>query len=133
MVTLGLDTNIFIYHLYNHEIFGKEATNVFRQLETKTHNAITSIITLTELLAFKTPESEVKRLHQIFNEIPSLKIFDVDEEISLEAARIRRHYDFRLPDSIQLATSLVNKTDVFITNDKSLQKFRELEVKLLRS
>ena len=53
---------------------------------------------------------------------------NVDRTITVEAARIRREYGFRLPDSIQLATALFGKANALITNDERLKKFKELKV-----
>lgn len=40
--------------------------------------------------------------------------------------------DFRLPDSIQLATAKLNKAKAFITNDERLKSFKELKVVLIK-
>ena len=68
---------------------------------------------------------------QLFLETPNLKIKNLDSEIAIEAARIRRKYGFQTPDAIELATAVVAKADAFITNDKRLMKFNEIKVKLL--
>ncbi|OGE64802.1 hypothetical protein A3I48_01575 [Candidatus Daviesbacteria bacterium RIFCSPLOWO2_02_FULL_36_7] len=61
-----------------------------------------------------------------------MEIYQVDEKIAVESARIRRKYSFRLLDSIQLATALYAKAQAFITNDDRLKKFKELKVILLK-
>ena len=63
--------------------------------------------------------------------MPNLNIIDVDYKIALEAARIKREYKFRLPDSIQLATALIGKAQAFVTNDQRLKKFQELPIVML--
>lgn len=65
-------------------------------------------------------------------EIPNIRSIDVNERIALEAACIRRSYGFRIPGSIQLATALYTNAEAFITNDKRLSNFKELQVKMLR-
>lgn len=128
---ISLDTNIFIYYFQRNKHFGEKAKKVFETLTTGKNKAATSIITLTEILYLKSSETEVDLLKHAFLQTPNLTIITVDQEIAIEAARIRRHYGFRLPDSMHLATALLNKADVFITNDVRLLKFKEIKVVLL--
>lgn len=53
---------------------------------------------------------------------------EVDRDVAREAAAIRRKYGFRLLDAVQLATAKLNKAQIFVSNDKGLQKFKELKV-----
>jgi len=75
----------------------------------------------------------LERLEKEITLIANLQLTEVDNEIAKEAARIKRMYDFALVDSIQLATALENDAEIFITNDKKLQFFKELSVVLLTS
>ena len=125
---IGLDTNIFIYYFGQHPEFGTPAKNIFTLLAHSKIKAVTSIITLTELLSIKAPESDIKTLHTLFLETPNLKIINLDQSIGLESARIKRTYGFRIPDSIQIATCLQSKATTFITNDKRLQSCKEIKI-----
>ncbi len=129
---ISFDTNIFIYYFDKHSRFHKIAEYIFIQAIEKQIKISTSILTLTELLSLKTNEANIKKLDESFLQIPNLTVIEVDHDIAKLAAKIRRGYKFLLPDSIQLATALVKKADVFITNDARLQKFKELEVVLLK-
>lgn len=131
MVTIGLDTNIFIYYFHKDKDFGENAREVFQLLASDKKKAITSIITLTELLALKMSDKDVTILQNTFFQIPNLSMFDIDQKIALEAAKIRREYGYRLPDAIQLATATHTKADLFITNDIRLKKYKETKVILL--
>ncbi len=130
--SIGLDTNIFVYYFQKNLQFGPVVKELFRSfLQYKTEVA-TSSITLTELLSAQIPTVILDILQEEFFLIPFLKILPVDNSIAIEAARIRREYIFKLPDSIQLATALNAKANAFITNDDRLKKFKELKVILLR-
>jgi predicted nucleic acid-binding protein len=127
----GLDTNIFIYYFQQHPQFGASAKNIFESLVEDNAKAVTSIITLIELLALKIPETEVDKFKSLYLETPNLKTIDINQTIGIEAARIRRVYGYRLPDAIQLATCLYAKADKFITNDLKLKNFPEIKIDLI--
>lgn len=125
---IGLDTNIFIYYFQKDKEFGLAVRSLFGVLAKKEARAVTSVITLTELLSITATDREVDALKAHFLETPSLIIEDINQTIGTDAARIRRTYGFRTPDAIQLATSLFYKVDVFVTNDKRLKAFKEITI-----
>ena len=128
---IALDSNIFIYNLEQNPEFVKLTDKIFTKLASNKLKAVTSIITLTEILSYPKTEGVINQLKEDFKSTPNLSIFEVDEAIALEAANIRRHYRFRLPDSIQLATAKLSKAKAFISNDERLKKFKELKVILI--
>ena len=131
---IGLDTNLFIYYFEGHSRFGPFTKEVFNALAANDIRAVTSILSITETLSKKSlPDKVAYEIQKSLFEIPNLKIVDVDRIIAAEAARVRRKYGFRLPDSIQLATALSAKAKAFITNDDRLKKFKELKIILLKS
>lgn len=128
---IGLDSNIFSYHFHKHPIFGPIAKEIFDALSINKSHAITSIITLTEILSVKVLRNRVKQLEIQFSEIPNLIILDVNHDIASEAAKIRREYNFRLPDALQLATAMVANAKAFVSNDQRLTKFKKLKMIVL--
>lgn len=128
---LALDTNIFIYYFQPDPDFGVAAREIFKTLVSGQYKALTSIISLIEIMSFPMDEKFSESLMSHFLETPNLSIYELDQLVGLEAARIRRKYGFRTPDAIQLATAVVYGADVFVTNDKRLKKFEEIEVRLL--
>lgn len=125
---ISIDTNIFIYYFQQHFEYGPLAKTIFEDLTQGKSKAVTSIITLIELLAFKASDKDINILKNLFLQTPNLTRCDLTQSIGLEAARIRRSYGFRLPDAIQLATAIHNKSKIFITNDIRLKSFKELKV-----
>lgn len=128
---VGLDSNLFIYHFENNPKFSVFSVKVFDKLSKGTLRAVTSIISVIETLSYPAPSAVVKNIQEAFATIPNLNIMDVDHKIALEAARIRREYKFRLPDSIQLATALAGRVQAFITNDHKLKSFKKIPIVLL--
>lgn len=128
---VGLDTNIFVYYLQKHPQFGPTVRDIFQSLSKSKAEVITSVISLTEILSVKATTPFISLLQHEFLSIPFLNIIPVNNEIAIEAARLRRNSNFSLPDSIQLATALQAKAKAFITNDDRLKKFKELKIILL--
>lgn len=129
---VSLDSNIFIYNLEENVEFLKFTNIIFERLLSDKLKATTSIISLTEILSFPGAADKEEDLIQEFILIPNLEIIDVNSEIAIEAARIRRDYKFRLPDAVQLATAKIGKAQAFITNDDRLGKFKELRIIMLK-
>lgn len=128
---IALDSNIFIYHFEKNPQYISFTRLVFKGIINKSFHGISSVISLIEVLSYPAPDDVLLVLEDKFRSLPNFTLFDITKEIGSEAARIRRRYGFRLPDSIQLATARVNKADSFITNDARLQKFKEIKVILL--
>lgn len=129
---IGLDSNIFSYQFHQNPVFGPITKKIFDLLSSNKLQATTSFITLIEILSVKTSPSKIKGLQELFLSTPNLTVSEINLEISLEAARIRRRYSFRSPDAIQLATAISLKTKAFISNDEKLKRFKQLKVILLR-
>lgn len=126
---IGIDTNIFIYYFNENPEFGKTAKYIIDNLSAGRIKAVTSEVAVIELLSHPVLSKKAAReMDKQFLEIPNLGIAEINHAIAIEAARIRREYGFRLPDSIQLATAVSAKAKVFITNDEGLKKFKELKV-----
>lgn len=128
---VSLDSNIFIYNLENNPQFVLYTDKIFKKLIENKLKASTSIISLIELLSFPNTENLANKIAEDFYETPNLSVVDITAEVAKKAAQIRRDYKYKLPDSIQLATALLSKSQVFITNDQKLKSFKGLKVILL--
>ncbi len=131
-LTVGIDTNIFIYFIEGcEEPYASESSNVIELIIKGNFNSIFSTLSLTEFLVFPLKEND-KELYNsylsFFGNFPNSKIVSLDEEIAIEAAKLRAKYNIRTPDSIHLATSITNQVNVFITNDLNLKKVKEISV-----
>ncbi len=129
---LALDSNIFIYHFEENPSYIEYTNRLFKVIINGDYRGITSIISAIEALSYPSPPSVLSKIEEKFKTLPNFTQYEVTEDIGLEAARIRRNNGFRLPDSIQLATAIMAKADVLITNDARLQKFRDIDVVLLK-
>ena len=64
------------------------------------------------------------RLIKVFG----IKVVIIDEKIAKKAAQIRAEYKgFKAMDALQLAAAVIMGCDFFLTNDKQLRQFKEIE------
>lgn len=129
---VGLDSNVFIYHFEQNSQFIQYTESVFRKLINNKLKAVTSVLSLTETLAYPSPPEVITAIKEGFATISNLTIIDVNQEIAMDAAEIRREYGFRLPDAIQLAAAISAKAKAFITNDYRLKSFKKLKILSLK-
>ena len=54
--------------------------------------------------------------------------FDVSPDIAQKAAEIRAIHQVRTPDAIQLATAFLGGATHFLTNDRALRKYTEIQI-----
>ena len=122
---VALDTVIIIYFLERHPQFYQLVKDLFYRIELGDIRAGMSSLVFAELLvpAYRlNNKSQADNIIRLLNVFPNLIISPVTTEISKESAKLRADYNLRTPDAIHAATALHNKSDFFITNDKSLQK-----------
>jgi len=128
---IGIDTNIFIYHFNGRSPFHDAARKFFDIVQDENIQLFTSTLTLAEILSFNGKPKDIKILKESLIETPNLTIIEIDSNIAIESARIRRRYGFSLSDSIQIAAALSQNSEIFLTNDKRLKSFNEIPVLLL--
>ena len=131
---IGLDTMVFIYHFEENQAYSPLTFSIFESLEKGNFNGITSILTLLEILVKPKKENNLlltERYKLLFETFPNLQVKTLNENIADTASGLRANYNINTPDAIQIATSLEAKADIFITNDTSLKKVKEIKVLLL--
>lgn len=131
---IGMDTMVFIYHFEENQIYSPLTFSIFESLEKGNIKGITSTLTLLEILVKPKKENNLlltDRYKLLFETFPNLQVSPLNEYIADIASSLRAHYDINTPDAIQVATSLEQKADIFITNDATLKKISEIKVLLL--
>lgn len=131
---IALDSMIFIYYLEQAERYFHEVREILLSAQEGKCELVTSIVSVTEVLSapkyIHLPEI-VKEINYFFTEAEFLKVIGLDWDIATEAARLRRENAFlRTPDAIQLATAIISGADLFITNDRKLQKVKVGSMKI---
>lgn len=128
---VGLDTAPLIYFIEKNPAFHFLIRPFFNDLANGEFTAVTSTITLVETLVhpIRTNHKVIARQYrEILLNTPHLITLDVSPDIAQRAAEIRATYDLRTPDAIQLATAIQAGAAYFLTNDRSLRKFAEINI-----
>jgi predicted nucleic acid-binding protein len=130
---VALDSCIFIYELEANPRYLPPARRVFRWLEERDHSAVTSTLTMTEVLTLpyaQKSEQWVNQYYGLLSRYPNLEWIAPDLEIADLAARFRAKHRLRTPDAIQAATAVRSGVRAFITNDSAFRRVDGLEVLL---
>jgi len=131
---IALDTSIFIYHLEPNPKYLPYTDSVFSWLEQSQSDAITSTITMTELLVLpyrKGDEQRANDFYGLLSTYPNLDWIAPNLEIAEGAARIRALHRLRTPDALQAATAQYSLATGLITNDPIFKRVRSFETMVL--
>lgn len=132
---IGIDTMVFIYHLENHPEYSRITERLFEGIEKAKYRAVTSFITLLEILVKPKRERALKAVsdyRDLLLTFPNLTFLPLELKVSDLASTLRAEYPIRTPDAIQIATAITGQASVFITNDEQLKKVDKINILLLR-
>jgi predicted nucleic acid-binding protein len=110
------------------------AGEVLAWVEQTGHAAVTSTITLTELLVKpyrSLQEGEVRQIYHVLLTYPNLEWIAPDLEIADTAAQLRAIYKLATPDALQAATAVRSGATGFVTNDASFERIQAFEALIL--
>jgi predicted nucleic acid-binding protein len=108
--------------------------SVFSWVERTGHEAVTSTITMTELLVPSYGDNDERTIDEFYGLLstyPNLRWIAPDLETADVAARMRATYRLRTPDALQAATALRADATGLITNDAAFARIKELETVVL--
>jgi predicted nucleic acid-binding protein len=131
---IGLDTAPFVYYIEDAAPYADLLHPAFSLLENHRLRAVTSTVTLAEILTKPFAEKKYGLVDEIqftLRTFSTLFMVNVDERLAEAAALIRARYAIRLPDALQLAAALQGEATLFLTNDKRLRRVDDIEVLLL--
>ncbi len=127
---IGLDTNVFIYFLEDHPRYRAWCASLFDRIERGRNPAVTSTVTLLELLVQPYREHKEELAQKIFaltTTYPTLEWVPLSVTLADRAADLRARYRLSTPDAIQLATAIGRKAARFYGNDRNLRRVQEIE------
>lgn len=129
-----LDTNIFIYALEGYPVFRTVLTTLFEALDRGELTAVTSELTLAEVLVKPLLDRHSERQAaylQALQPSTSLQVIPVSREVLIAAARLRVDTHLKLPDAIHAATAQLTGCDQFLTNDARIPALPGLVIRRL--
>ena len=131
---IGLDTAPFIYFIEDVVPYADLVDPVFRLMEGHAVRAVTSTVTVAEILTKPFIDKNFSLADEIkfmLNAFSSLSIVSIDERLAEAAALLRGRYTIRLPDALQVAAAIQGEATLFLTNDKTVKKVDAVQVVIL--
>ena len=131
---IALDTSVFIYQLEANPRYVALTDHIFRWLQRTNHSAVTSTITLTELLVQPYRDSSEQRVNEFYallSTYPNLNWIAPSLEVADTAARIRAAHRLRTPDALEAATAIQSQATGFVTNDSVFERVELFETVVL--
>jgi predicted nucleic acid-binding protein len=134
---VALDTCIFIYQWEASPRYSPLTDRIFSSLEQSKQSdlaAVTSTVTMTELLVHPYRDDDVVRVNELFallSTYPNLEWVAPNLEIAARAAEIRALDRLRTPDALQAATAVHSNATAFVTNDPVFRRIKGFEALIL--
>jgi predicted nucleic acid-binding protein len=119
------DTNLFIYLLEDYGRLSKSVVEHRRNMIARGDQLLTSAFTMGEILVKPTEEGNdelCRKYEEAITRVALIVPFDLKS--ARLYASIRRDRSVRAPDAVQLACAGGAVVDLFVTNDRRLQKKR---------
>ena len=131
---IAIDTSVFIYHVQVNPRYLPATDRVFGWLERPSSSAVTSCISMTELLVEPIRAGDENRVGDFFallTRYPHLEWVPASLQIAALAARFRSEHHLRTPDALQAATAVYSSATGLITNDAAFRRLGEFQVLLM--
>ena len=131
--TVALDTAALIYYVEAHPTYCSLVEPIIEAIDKTDVTGITSTITLLEVLVLPLREGDsvLAREYRSILLHSNLRLVSLTHNIAERAAEIRARHNLRTPDSIQVATAILNNADILIANDKKWKRITEVNVVIL--
>jgi predicted nucleic acid-binding protein len=131
---IALDTSVFIYQLEANARYLPLTDHIFSWIERPDSKAVTSTITMTELLVQPyrgADDQRVDEFYGLLSTFPNLDWIAPNLEIADLAARFRALHRLRTPDALQAATAAHACVTGLITNDAVFERVKAFETLVL--
>lgn len=129
-----VDTAPFIYLVERHPVFAAKVKNLITEAIVNGENIVTSVVTISEFGVKPTKDNHpdlVTKFEELLSRL-NVEILVVDQSAAKKAYELRAKYQFlKGMDAFQLALSINEKCERFITNDKKLKRVTEIKVETL--
>ncbi|MDF0676769.1 MAG: PIN domain-containing protein [Nitrospira sp.] len=119
-----------MYFLEDHPRYGAWCASLFDLIERGQNAAVTSPVTLLELLVqpYRDQKDELaQKIFALTSTYPKIEWVLLTMDLTDRAAELRAHYRLSMPDAIHLATAIGYKAVRFYGNDRGLRRVKEIE------
>jgi predicted nucleic acid-binding protein len=121
------DSNLFIYLLEKHPMFGSGVRTLLEKMSTRGDQLFTSALTVGEVLAKPLERGDIGRSDQFekaIQQAATILSFDLPAARHFAQLRARRLPGIRPPDALQLSCAGSAGMDLFLTNDARLHELK---------
>ena len=133
---IALDTSVFIYQFEADARYIGLTEPIFEWLERPQSKAVTSTITMTEMLVQPYRQADEQRVDEFYARLstyPHLDWIAPNLQIADLTARFRGEHRLRTPDAIVAATAVHAHASGLITNDSIFERVPGFETLVLES
>ncbi len=126
-----VDSAPIIYYLENHSRFADRFAPFFEAAENGQLEIAISAITLAEVLAGPLQHGNellAAQYERVLTSATGWRVVSINQQVAVQAARLRAVYNLRLPDAIQIASAVVVGAHALVTHDKAFARIREIQV-----
>lgn len=122
-----IDTNIFVYSMFAHPVFGETCREIVDDLEAGVIQGVASTLVPLEVMSVAV-EHDPSKAGIAVNSLYSLPltIVEVSQDILLSASEIVSKYNLAGYDATHVATSLKSDTQTIISNDDEFKRVKEV-------
>lgn len=131
---IAIDTNVFIYQFQANPRYLKLTAHVFEWLGSPRHSAVTSAVTMAELLVqpYRTLNHyQVSEFYALLSRYSNLEWISATLDIADTAARIKALHRLRTPDALLAATAIRHQATGLVTNDSAFERVDDFETVVL--
>ena len=124
---------MFIYQLEANARSLALTDQIFTWIERPGGKAVTSTITMTELLVqpYRAADQQADEFYVLLSTYPNLEWIAPNLEIADRAAKLRALHGLRTPDALHAATAVHAGATGLVTNDPVFERVKDFETLLL--
>lgn len=131
---LYLETAPLIYYVEENPAYVTKMDAIVDAVEQGSIDAVTSVITLAEVLTQPMKQGNVK-LEQEYRDVllssAGFRLLPITASIAELAARLRARHNLRTPDALHVAAAIDAGCQAFLTNDKDIRRVTEMAILVL--
>ncbi len=126
MTRVYWDTIFFIYWFENHPVHAPRVDHIFRSIQSRGDRLCASYLTVGEIVAgpLKQKDSEGAAKVERFFDSGLVELLPFDRKSVGAFAHLRANQKVSPADAIHLACAGAGGVDLFLTNDKGLQRMK---------
>lgn len=131
---LYIETAPLIYYVEENPVYVAKMDAAIKAVENTPITAISSVITLTEVLNQPIKAGD-KKLEQEYRDIlvhsDHFQLVPINIQVAGTAADLRARYNLRTPEALHVASALHTGCETFLTNDTGLKRVTEIPILVL--